>query len=247
MSEQHPKTAMRPDGGFVSDEIVQRYVERATEGLFDQERKLVERYFTKPGGEVLDVGCGTGRTTAPLSKMGFEVTGIDVSEQMIAAARSTFDGIDFRVGDATDLDFEDETFDYVLFSYNGLDYVHPEERRLRALCESRRVLRTDGLLAFSTHNHWYALPAAVADWSYLWTYYVSRGNSQRWWSRYKRDPGETETFEMYVVGPRRQRAQLRRCGLKPVAVCGKRDGPLRWFESMLYYVARKPSTAGAES
>jgi SAM-dependent methyltransferase len=58
----------------------------------------------------------------------------------------------FAYGDARDLrQFEDRSFDFVLFSYNGLDYVSHEDR-LVALSEIARVCRPGGLFLFSTHN-----------------------------------------------------------------------------------------------
>ena len=58
-----------------------------------------------------------------------------------------------RLGDAADLGgFGDGTFDVVVFSYNGIDYLHPVEKRVRCLSEVARVLGRDGVLLLSTHN-----------------------------------------------------------------------------------------------
>jgi len=48
---------------------------------------------------------------------------------------------DVEVGDATDRRFDDDAFDHVLFSYYGIDYVHPESERRRALREGGAFLR----------------------------------------------------------------------------------------------------------
>ena len=51
-----------------------------------------------------------------------------------------------------DLDFAaDNSYDFVLFSYNGIDHLELPERE-RALIEMKRVLRPGGLMAFSSHN-----------------------------------------------------------------------------------------------
>lgn len=104
------------------------------------------------GHAVLDLACGAGRTTYFLHRMGARVTGVDIAANMIAAARQRFPAIDFRVGDATDLEFSDESFDVVLVAFNGLDYLYPKEARLKGLREIWRVLRPDGYLIFSHHN-----------------------------------------------------------------------------------------------
>ncbi len=105
--------------------MVDRYDSFGDDGwLTEREAAIVDEYFAEPG-RVLDVGCGTGRTTRPLADRGHDVVGIDVSERMVAQARERHPDLTFRVDDATDLAFADGSFDYVLFSYYGLDSVSP--------------------------------------------------------------------------------------------------------------------------
>ena len=47
--------------------------------------------------------------------------------------------------------FEDSSFDFILFSFNGIDYMNHDER-IRTLREIRRILKTGGYFCFSTHN-----------------------------------------------------------------------------------------------
>lgn len=136
---------------FSSTDTIDIYSERATDGLFPQERKAIERYFTKPEARVLDLGCGTGRATHPLSVMGYDVIGIDPSEAMVDKAHSTYSQLDFIAGDATNLHFQDEVFDYVVFTYYGLGYIYPETSRIHALREIYRVLKPGGF-SYSAHT-----------------------------------------------------------------------------------------------
>jgi len=112
------------------------------------------------GAHVLDLACGAGRTTCFLYQMGAHVVGVDISQNLIAAARKNFPGIDFRVGDATALEFDDDSFDLVLVSFNSLDCLYPKQARLQCLKEIRRVLRPQGALVFSHHN----LAALIFGW-----------------------------------------------------------------------------------
>lgn len=222
---------------FSSHDEIEMYTERATSGLFDEERAAIERYFTDRNGNVLDLGCGVGRTTLPLHERGFDVVGVDVSEEMIAAARQVSPEIEFRVDDATNLNFDASTFDYVLFSHNGIDYIHPESERRRALLEIKRVLKPGGTFVFSTHNSWYRVPALVGDRNFLRTFYFSRENRSRWFAQYKIDLGEAN-LHTYMSNPLKQRRQLRECGFEPVEIVGKHGTPLKQLEAMLYFVAR---------
>lgn len=102
---------------------------------------------------MLDLGVGAGRTTVHFAPRTAEYVGADYSQAMIDACRERFarEPWRFEVADARDLPFEDRAFDFVLFSYNGIDYV-PHEDRQRVLTEVHRVLREGGTYAFSTHN-----------------------------------------------------------------------------------------------
>jgi ubiquinone/menaquinone biosynthesis C-methylase UbiE len=115
--------------------------------------QLLLRTHIKPGMAVLDLGVGGGRTTPYLSRIASRYVGVDYSEAMVHACRRRFPNLDFVLADASDLSaFEDASFDAIVFSFNGLDYVVPDEKRLRCLRECRRVLRDEGVLIFSSHN-----------------------------------------------------------------------------------------------
>jgi len=69
----------------------------------------------QPGQQVLDVGCGTGWFTRQLAQAGLQMTGLDVSEPMLAVARQrTPQGIAWLQGDAVQLPFADRSFDHVV-------------------------------------------------------------------------------------------------------------------------------------
>jgi SAM-dependent methyltransferase len=110
------------------------------------------RYAEALGGQVLELGCGTGRVTGYLGARGARVTGIDVSEEMIEHARRLNPDQQFVVGDMRDLSrYAAERWDAIIASFNVLGVLDDEERR-RVLGELADMLTADGVLYFSAHN-----------------------------------------------------------------------------------------------
>jgi len=102
---------------------------------------------------ILDLGCGTGRTTEVLVNRGYRVVGCDISFCMIQAAKHQNIDSPLLVNDACSLSFRAREFDVVVFSFNGIDYIYPYEKRLEAFQEIERILKPGGLFIFSSHNH----------------------------------------------------------------------------------------------
>ena len=105
---------------------------------------------------MLDIGVGGGRTTEHFAGLVKQYIGIDYSEPMIEVCRTRFSDqfpdARFEVGDATDMrSFDNASFDFILFSFNGIDYVTHEER-LEAFRAVHRVGCAGAVFCFSTHN-----------------------------------------------------------------------------------------------
>jgi SAM-dependent methyltransferase len=121
------------------------YLSPCEKALFDK--------FLKDGDAILDLGVGGGRTTPYLSRLASRYVGVDYAPKMVAACQQKFPQLEFLVADATNLaPLGDQTFDFVVMAYNGMDYLSPSESRRRCLAEIHRVLRKDGVLMFSSHN-----------------------------------------------------------------------------------------------
>ena len=93
-------------------------------------------------GTLLDVGCGTGARTAALAARGWDVTGVDVSEDMLRRARER--GVHVVRADAAALPFEDATFDAVVSTWTHTDLADFPA----AVTEVARVLRRSGLFVY---------------------------------------------------------------------------------------------------
>jgi ubiquinone/menaquinone biosynthesis C-methylase UbiE len=218
-------------------------------GLRPIERQLVDEFVGHPPARVLDIGCGAGRTTIGLADAGYETVAIDLSRSLLGLARRRFPSLDFYEMDAAALAFADRSFDAVLFSYNGIDCLHPVAARERCFAEAGRVLKPGGTFIFSSHN---LIGAVFSGGYWYWQGYLNAarflvkqwGNPhlRDWYARYD-DGGGAQL--LYSGPPGRTIAQLERAGLRIVDVRGatgeRRPGAVRRRQQHVYFVARRPN------
>jgi ubiquinone/menaquinone biosynthesis C-methylase UbiE len=134
-------------------EVAELYAREA--GLFPPEETILRLMLPDlRAARMLDLGVGGGRTTVHFAKQVREYVGADYSETMIQECRTRFATSTerFVVCDARSMAmFASESFDFVLFSMNGIDSVNHADR-LRILKEVRRVGKAGGWFCFSSHN-----------------------------------------------------------------------------------------------
>lgn len=136
---------------YENESIVEYYNDIAFNfGLFKSEKLLFQNYCSRKSN-ILDIGCGAGRTTIGLYKIGYtNITGVDISENMIMRAKKNAKDICFIQADVLNLPMYDESFDVAFFSFNGLMLIPEYEIRKQAVDEISRVLKPGGLFIFST-------------------------------------------------------------------------------------------------
>jgi ubiquinone/menaquinone biosynthesis C-methylase UbiE len=101
------------------------------------------------GGPVADLGCGTGRVTAFLAEAGLDVSGIDLSPEMLAIARRDHPDLRFSQGSLLDLAVPDGALAGAVAWYS---IIHTPPSRLPEVCaELFRVLRPGGHLQLAFH------------------------------------------------------------------------------------------------
>lgn len=102
-------------------------------------------------GEILDIGCGTGRVLLPLLKAGHRVTGLDLSCHMLDIAKQKLAFENFTapliLGDMKDFNLK-QRFGLIIIPYFAMIYIYSNEDRLRVLNSCHRHLVPGGHIAF---------------------------------------------------------------------------------------------------
>jgi SAM-dependent methyltransferase len=116
--------------------------ELATAELGLSSQRVVLRLLGEGSGRVLDLGCGGGAFAATLAGRGWNVTGVDVSEDQLRLARER--GVEVVRADAKELPFADSTFDAAVsvFTHTDMDDF------AGALRELARVVRPGGVFVY---------------------------------------------------------------------------------------------------
>lgn len=111
--------------------------------------EFIERLNLQSGMRVLDVACGAGNLSLPAARAGADVTGVDIAEYLIDQARANAANenlrIQFDVGDAEDLSYDDASFDAVVTMFGAMFAPRPEI----VAAELERVCRSGGTIAMA--------------------------------------------------------------------------------------------------
>jgi SAM-dependent methyltransferase len=242
--------------GYSRAWVVDKY---AIVGLWPSEDELFQNFWA-PGGRILDIGCGAGRTTLPLAQQKYWVIGADLSHPMVRRARDQARywrlPINWSVLDATDLPFANDTFEGVLFSYNGIELVPGGKAgKKRVLSEVWRILKPGGHFIFTTHAlealNQFALLRLGRLLSFLVAKTLHRAPPEQEIGEVINDPNRNlEVYYMQIISPRTYRKMLIETGFE-LAYYNSRQridrqkAPSRMADfdpDFKFYVARKPDT-----
>jgi SAM-dependent methyltransferase len=117
--------------------------------------------------KIIDIGCGTGRHSIELTKRGYNVTGVDLSENQIGRAREKAQEagvtIDFQIQDARNLTFEGEFDLAIMLCEGGFSLMETDEMNFEILKSASNALNDHGKLIFTTLNGLFPLFHSVKE------------------------------------------------------------------------------------
>jgi SAM-dependent methyltransferase len=136
---------------------------------YGKECDMIESLLAPKGAgrkmRLLDLGCGTGNHAIPLAMRGHTVTGIDISDSMLAQARKkanlagVSEGTEFHCGDIRTFELPDRDFDAAIMMFAVLGYQQSDADVCKALTAARMHVVSGAALVFDV---WYG-PGVVAD------------------------------------------------------------------------------------
>ena len=154
------------------EQLFENYSEKYDEESFTQgtigECDFIEKEIDHiKATKILDIGCGTGRHSIELSKRGYSVKGVDLSQSQIERAIEKSKGnglkIDFSVADARNLEYDSE-FDLVIMICEGaFPLMETDEMNYQILRNASKALKSKGKLIFTTLNGLFPLFLSVKE------------------------------------------------------------------------------------
>lgn len=138
------------------------------------------------GLKFLEIGCGTGRFTAPFSKKVDSLTAIDISQEMLSATRRKLEkegrpeSVNLLEADALRIPLDDKSFD-VIFSFNAINHIPGYENVVR---EAIRLLKPGGLIVLG-YPSLYSAYFPYAIFVNLFKKSLRRGVYTQWPSTYR--------------------------------------------------------------
>lgn len=117
--------------------------------------------------KILDVGCGTGRHSIELTKRGYNVTGVDLSEAQICCAKEKAKAdnlnVKFLVQDARALPFKNKFDVAIMLCEGSFPLMETDEMNFQILLSVTQALKVDGKIIFTTLNGLFPLFHSVKD------------------------------------------------------------------------------------
>lgn len=101
---------------------------------------------------ILELACGTGNLTIPLTKKNYDIAGIDISGEMLSVAqeKAEKEGVELVLlqQDIAELDFDVENLDCVLCACDGFNYITYDDDLVNVFTKTYELLKDNGIFIF---------------------------------------------------------------------------------------------------
>jgi ubiquinone/menaquinone biosynthesis C-methylase UbiE len=183
------------------------------------------------GRRAIDFGCGTGRSTRFLRGLGFDVVGVDISEEMLRKAREIDPAGDYHLVEEGDLSrFEDGAYDLAFCGFT-FDNIPTTEKKVKNFRELRRLLRSDGRIV--------SLVSSPEIYTHEWASFSTKGFPENKHAKsgdkvriIQTDTEDTRPVEDVVWTDESYRATFRKAKLESIATykpLAKENEPYKWI------------------
>ena len=154
------------------EELFENYGEKYDNEIYTQgtigECDFIEKEIGyNKTAKILDIGCGTGRHSIELTRRGYKVIGIDLSESLLRRAKEKASQqnlkIDFQRHDARKLPFSHEFDLVIMLCEGGFSLMETDEMNFRILKNAAKALKPGGKLIFTALNGLFPLFHSVKE------------------------------------------------------------------------------------
>jgi SAM-dependent methyltransferase len=179
----------------------------------------------------MDFGCGTGRPTRFLEGLGFDVVGVDISEDMLKKARGIDPGGHYRLIEEGDLsEFRDGSYDLVLSAFT-FDNIPTMEKKVKNFRELGRLLRKEGRIV--------NLVSSPEIYTHEWASFSTKDFPMNKWAKsgdkvriIQTDTEDTRPVEDVLWTDEYYQATFREAGLESIATykpLAEENEPYEWI------------------
>lgn len=163
-------------------------------------RQALRLLEPRPESRVLDLCCGQGRHAVELARLGFQVTGLDLSTERLAMARERAERarVKLELVEADMRHIPAKGYDAILCLYTSLGFLDEDADHLQVFHSVREALRPGGQLLLEVDNRDHAIHQPSRQWG--------ETEALLWWEENRFDPLTSRNHRLYA-GLHRQTGQ----------------------------------------
>ena len=143
---------MNNNSKWNNQKIIKWYISR--KHIQNGEKKILELVDFLNIKTMLDIGVGGGRTSMYFLNLVESYLGIDIVPDFIDTLQKKYSQKQFKCMNVLDITNLEKTYDFILFSHNGIDNLLTLEEYTKALDNMYKVCNKNGYVCFSSHNIW---------------------------------------------------------------------------------------------